>query len=430
MSIAIRCLCSILIAGLPLGCVVVSNGSSSSGDDTPDTDNPSPDVPDPDTDVPDEDDDPNPDPAACDPSIPSGWRSIPSSLAVGFGDEPYDRMIRVNAWTGTEALIFSYTKAVAFSPATNTWRQLSSPTAHFNGAWAWSGDTLFVDGAEDGSTEPAWYAYHPDTDTWDTFPQAPSVEYGGYSAVWSTTTHELIVWGGYEEPNTVDDPYPLSNGGAAYDPATGTWRVLGPSPLSGRGYHSAIWNGSRMIVYGGSEGEAAPLADGAAYDPVTDTWTTIATPNLVPRANARKFIGDPSGSDAIFWGGDIGPCGHCFPQEPVDGGIYDAATDSWTLIPSMDQSPLGAERSGAAVWEAAGKLWILGGSGGEDGPFGPFDDGVTYDLASGTWSTIPGGHLLGSRRGAIAVWTGCEAILYGGLDSSSSLKTDGAIYRP
>ncbi|EYF03023.1 Kelch repeat-containing protein [Chondromyces apiculatus] len=417
MSISLRFLCPFILAGLPLGCVIVTTEPSPGGEDTPDTD------------TPDGEDDPPPETGSCDASIPSGWRSIPSALSAGFGD-PSEGSIRVNVWTGNEALLFADRKAAAFSPATNTWRLLTSPPYTFAGVWAWSGDTLFVDGSVNEGVDHAWYAYHPDTDTWDTFPQAPNVELSGYSAVWSTTTHELLVWGGFAEPpNGFSEP--TSNEGAAYDPATGTWRVLGASPLSGRGYHTAVWDGSRMIVYGGSEGEAAPLADGAAYDPVTDTWITIATPNLVPRADASGFVGGPSGSAAIFWGGSIGPCYHCDPQEPTDGGAYDPATDTWTLIPSLDQSPFGAERFGVAVWEAGGKLWMLGGgSGGEDPPAGPFDDGVTFDLATSTWSTIPGGHPLGSRRGATAIWTGCEAILYGGYDAGWGTLTDGAIYRP
>ncbi|AKT37792.1 Kelch repeat-containing protein [Chondromyces crocatus] len=433
MSHAIRSLCPLLIAGLSLGCVIVkADPSPPSPPEVPDT-GPT----DPGHEPPlDPEDDPPPEPPGdCDPSIPSGWRSLSSSASAGL-TRWLDRQDAIYAWTGSELLVHTGVGGAVYAPATDSWRPMASVGSRLVGAWAWSGDALFVKGVDNDTNAQRWFAYHPATDTWETLPPAPLLDFRGHSAVWSTTTHELLVWGGVEEPNTVDEPYITYDGGAAYDPATGTWRVLAPSSLSGRGFHGAIWNGAAMIVYGGAEGELLPLGDGAAYDPATDAWTSIASPTatlpLAPRASARTFVGGPSGSAAIFWGGNEGPCSHCMPFDRVDGGVYDAATDAWTKIPSLETSPLGSSglRYQPSVWVGAGRLWVLGGIGGDEGPWGPFDNGVAYDLAAETWSTIPGGHVLGARRAASVVWTGCEAIFYGGLDADSDWLTDGAIYRP
>ena len=38
-------------------------------------------------------------------------------------------------------------------------------------------------------------------------------------------------------------------------------------------YHTAIWTGSKMIIWGGYNGNY--LSTGATYYPVSDTWITI-----------------------------------------------------------------------------------------------------------------------------------------------------------
>jgi len=402
--ISFRSLCALAIAGLSFGCI-------DSSDDPPS---------------------PGVDPAACDPSIPSGWRSVPSSTTVGFKADlsNWDSAVDVYAWTGTEVLAMAALQGAVFSPDTGAWRRIADPPGAVSNRWAWSGDTLFVSGEGRSGSQTEWHAYHLATDTWEILPQAPMpLHRRSLSVVWSTTTEELLVWGGMELPGSVDDPHIPYGGGAAYDPAAGTWRTLAPAPISARGYHAAVWNGSMMIVLGGSEGPDSTTAnDGAAYDPVTDTWTPIATPTMAPRADAKTFLEGSTGTAAIFWGGLDDMAYHAEPSPRLDGGIYDAVTDSWTQIPSLEQSPLGSARDGAAVWAGAGRLWMLGGTGWTGPVWTRHDDGIAYDLTSGTWSAIPAG-LLGNRSSTHVVWTGCEAIFYGGRGATSYL-TDGAIYRP
>jgi len=63
--------------------------------------------------------------------------------------------------------------------------------------------------------------------------------------------------------------------------------------------------------------------------------------------------------------------------------------------------------------------------------FVPTDAGWTYDEATKTWTALPTSGL-SPRIQHTAVWTGSEAIVFGGRSSRSATTglTDGKIYRP
>ena len=72
--------------------------------------------------------------------------------------------------------------------------------------------------------------------------------------VW--TGREVLVWGG-SVPNPTTDPYAgYPRDGAAYDPATRTWRRMPaapPSPPSLLTAYSAVWTGDLALFVGGSD---------------------------------------------------------------------------------------------------------------------------------------------------------------------------------
>ena len=83
-------------------------------------------------------------------------------------------------------------------------------------------------------------------DTWTptSTANAPSARFY-HTAVW--TGSEVIVWGG-EGHNGV-----LLNTGGRYNPATDTWAATSTNNVpSGREFHTAVWTGSEMIVWGDS----------------------------------------------------------------------------------------------------------------------------------------------------------------------------------
>src|SRR5262249_2525449 len=127
--------------------------------------------------------------------------------------------------------------------------------------------------------------------------------------------------------------------GGLYDPATDTWAptslVNAPTP---RLYHSAIWTGSKMIVWGGADydtqthGElnGGEVNTGGSYDPVADTWTPT-TLNGAPRWR-QLHSAVWTGNEMIIFGGWDDNLN--FDVVYSDGARYDPATDSWMPLPT------------------------------------------------------------------------------------------------
>ena len=71
----------------------------------------------------------------------------------------------------------------------------------------------------------------------------------------------MIVWGGLDANNGA------LGSGSRYRPATDTWTTTtddhGPSP---RYYHTALWSGEAMLIFGGSTGSSV-LGDTFSYMP-------------------------------------------------------------------------------------------------------------------------------------------------------------------
>jgi hypothetical protein len=62
--------------------------------------------------------------------------------------------------------------------------------------------------------------------------------------------------------------------------------------------HTAVWDGSGMIIWGGY----ASLASGSRYDPATDGWTaTTASGAPAGRYNHSAVW---TGTEMIVWGGN------------------------------------------------------------------------------------------------------------------------------
>jgi hypothetical protein len=139
--------------------------------------------------------------------------------------------------------------------------------------------------------------YDPTTDTW-----TPTSTIGAptardtHAAVWTGT--KMIVWGGYDGVPGVP-----SGTGGIYDPATDTWTPTSTvGAPSGRSEHTAVWTGSKMIVWGGWSGGSAVEDTGAIYEPAADTWTPTSTVGVPERRENHTAVW--TGSKMIVWGGD------------------------------------------------------------------------------------------------------------------------------
>src|SRR5207302_1556191 len=141
----------------------------------------------------------------------------------------------------------------------------------------------------------------------------------------------MIVWGG-GSPNGV-----RADGGSFVPPAdaapptdTGAWTLLPADVAAGaRRSHTAIWTGSKMIVWGGLDANGDPLGSGAAFDPANGVWTPLAS--LLAPAARFGHTAIWTGSKMIIFGGaesELANQGQTFK----DGGVYDPVANTWTAL--------------------------------------------------------------------------------------------------
>ncbi|MGH9443379.1 MAG: Kelch repeat-containing protein, partial [Thermoanaerobaculia bacterium] len=150
-----------------------------------------------------------------------------------------------------------------------------APVGRFNHCAVWTGSRMIVWGGDSGNrtTLGSGGVYNPESRTWTAtaFGNAPSAREVA-SAVW--TGEKMIVWGGFQATGNITAT--VFNDGAIYDPETNTWAPVATSGApSARYAHTAVWTGSRMIVWGGFAKEVSPnpvnfgaVNTGASYDPV------------------------------------------------------------------------------------------------------------------------------------------------------------------
>ena len=93
-------------------------------------------------------------------------------------------------------------------------------------------------------------------------------------------------------------PAPLNTGGR-YNPGADSWTATSTTNApDARTYHTAVWTGSEMIVWGGY---GSTFNTGGRYNPSTDSWTATSTTNAPDPRDAHTAIW--TGSEMIVWGG-------------------------------------------------------------------------------------------------------------------------------
>jgi hypothetical protein len=209
----------------------------------------------------------NADGASYDPATNS-WRVLPAS--------PLSGRRAAGVWTGSELVVAGgsdadgnvFADGAAYNPTTRSWRSLPPmPAPRAEASIVWDGtQVLVVGGYRIWGVHPRLYAnglaYRPSTNRWRNLPpmeQARTL----HVAVW--TGRRMLVWGG---ETLVGGKFVAPPHGLAFDPVTGRWSSLRPSPLRGRNLPQVVWTGTRMIVWGGwSIDNGQRYSDGAAYRP-------------------------------------------------------------------------------------------------------------------------------------------------------------------
>ncbi len=198
-------------------------------------------------------------------------------------------------------------------------------------------------------------SYNPVTDTWQTITSVGApMERRRHSAIW--TGAEMVIWGGLYSIN--NNQFYLSSGGC-YNPATNTWNATSTiNAPEGRVLHTAVWSGTEMIIWGGSNGDN-DLNTGGRYEPSSDTWQPTSTNNVILERWGHTAIW--TGVEMIVWGGYKG--GE-FWRYNFYGGRYNLNLDSWTAT-STTNAPKGRTNH-IAVWTDTDMI-VWGGTSGNNG---------------------------------------------------------------
>lgn len=229
---------------------------------------------------------------------------------------------------------------------------------------------------------------------------APSAR-SGATAVW--TGSRMIVWGG------IGATGPLDTGGV-YDPVLDSWTPTAVSPVApARWLHTAVWTGSRMVVWGGN-GFAGAFSSGGRYDPVTDTWQATTTTGAPSLRYGHTAVW--SGTEMIVFGG------YTIPTITNSGGRYDPVADSWAATTTTGAPAARAYQT--AVW--TGSRMVVWGGG---GLAGMLDDGGRYNPADNSWAPTSTTGVPTGRSGHSAVWTGSAMVVWGGQTASQLLQSGG-----
>ena len=243
-----------------------------------------------------------------------------------------------------------------YNPNSNSWTAISTINApSTGGSVVWTGSEMIVWG---GTVDcPVYFTcttntggrYNPNTNSWTatSTANAPTGRVN-HTAVW--TGNEMIVWGGtvYEGNST----YEVNTGGR-YNPSTDSWTATSmTNPPSARYWHTAVWTGGEMIIWGGNglgggNGFAGSLNTGGKYNPVTNDWAATSATNAPTARDRHTAVW--SGSQMIVWGGNYNECCASYPFTLRNGGRYCVSTGSpvVTTNPATNITSLSATLNGS-----------------------------------------------------------------------------------
>ena len=330
---------------------------------------------------------------------------------------PGERSGHSAVWTGTEMIIWGggiggieLKTGGRYNPSTDTWQEMSianAPIARVNHTAVWTGSEMIVWGGRYLFNGYHYIrsggSYNPITDTWSatSLSNAPNSR-GFHTTVWSG--NKMIVWGGYNGAG-------YFNTGGRYDPNTDSWQnITTTNAPSEREEHTAIWTGSEMIVWGGNN--IGWLQTGGRYNPTLDQWQSINFDN--PPSRRANHTAIWTGDKMIIWGGSVQSSYY------NTGAVYDPSSDSWEAT-SLTNAPLGRNRH-SAIW-TGNEMIIWGGRYNES-----FGNGGRFNPNTNSWSEITMNNVPAARSSHSAIWTGTEMVVWGGIVNGSS--NTGARYNP
>lgn len=243
---------------------------------------------------------------------------------------------------------------------------------------------------------------------------APSARMN-FVSVWTGT--RWFIWSGIA--GMEGGRFVLPRDGALYDPKTDTWTAVSTQNApSGRHSTKATWTGSHVLLWGGRGSFPEPdPQDGALYDPVADTWTplTSADPPAFRSFHSADLVGD-----RWYW-----LCGCRGNQRRNDGAVFDVTQRQWSALRGADAPK---PRWGhASVW--TGQEFVLFGGFGEHNGYAT--ENVAYNPTTDVWRQVATKGAPSRRTHHAAVWTGAEMFLWGGISTAGGKDmSKGGLYDP
>lgn len=283
----------------------------------------------------------------------------PAWITNAVANAPSARFGHTAIWSGQEFIVWGgdlgqggpASGGASYQPASDQWRLLSplnAPSARSRHTAVWTGTEMIVWGGAGTAGNPdGGGRFAPASQNWTavTTVGAPDSRQG-HVAIW--TGSRMAVWGGVNATGLLAD-------GGLYDPVLNQWTLLTavnqPSPRSAA---TAVWTGSRLIVWGG-QGELAPLNNGGQLVFSSGVPQAAWQPIAVQGAPSARFGHTAvwTGTKMIIWGGRIGGI------LANDGAAYDPATDTWSALP-VAGAPT-ARDGHIAVWTGT-EMIVIGGA--------------------------------------------------------------------
>ena len=329
-----------------------------------------------------------------------------SWTATSTTNAPSQRIDHTAVWTGSEMIIWGGGTGAPtltntggrYNPIADSWTvtsTINAPAAREYQTAVWTGSEMIVWGGYNGSSQlNTGGRYNPGTDSWTatSITNAPSGRFF-HTAVW--TGSEMIVWGGY----LFDGSSHWLNSGGRYNPALDSWTATNVANApAGRRFHTAVWTGSKMIIWGGEDDNSPRLDTGGTYDPSTDTWT--ATSDVNAPTGRRFHTAIWTDNEMIVWSGrDV------FLNDPDIGAEHPATSDAPTPTPTATATATATPTAPPSA-----------GTGGR------------YDPVADTWIPTNTVDAPIAREGHTAVWTGNQMIVWGGEGLTDGSLDSGGRY--
>jgi len=368
-----------------------------------------------------------------------GWLPMASPPSSMLG-----RQRHTAVWTGTSMIVWGGYNGVptttaleyqsdgaAYDLGSNAWKLLPSSvlTGRREHMAVWTGTSMIVWGGNAaGTIVDDGASFDPSTNRWTPIADSPLTARSLAAIGWSAATGEVLIWGGCGTSSCST----VFADGAAYKPSTNTWTKLPAAPIAGRGDMAYGMINGELVVTGGENAAGTGQPDGARFDPVTRFWTKFPAPSTTTWSTRTDYGWFNTGTSLVMYGGRTSTTtsthlGGTLVYTPGVGfTTFGTPTDT-------DYAP-SAKRWLPVIWQGGGKLYAFSGQPvSASDPAGGF---VSYDTATGTWVAESTAGLPKSRLHASVVWTGREAIVWGGgVDELSSLSSavyfnDGAVFRP